>query len=75
VLNEAARMVEEGVADPESIDLAVRAGFGPSFSVFGPLEFIDRELPRVDVPEVEELREHHVRLPLGGLLRQVTRSS
>ncbi|TVT45944.1 3-hydroxyacyl-CoA dehydrogenase [Amycolatopsis rhizosphaerae] len=41
VMNEAARMVEEGVAGPADIDLAVRAGLGPRFSVLGPLEFID----------------------------------
>ncbi|OXM72449.1 MULTISPECIES: 3-hydroxyacyl-CoA dehydrogenase NAD-binding domain-containing protein [Amycolatopsis] len=41
VMNEAARMVEEGVASPADIDLAVRAGLGPRFSVLGPLEFID----------------------------------
>ncbi|MFD7291669.1 3-hydroxyacyl-CoA dehydrogenase NAD-binding domain-containing protein [Streptomyces sp. NPDC059897] len=41
VMNEAARMVEEGVATATDIDLAVRAGLGPRFSVLGPLEFID----------------------------------
>ncbi|MDA3642470.1 3-hydroxyacyl-CoA dehydrogenase NAD-binding domain-containing protein [Saccharopolyspora indica] len=41
VMNEAARMVEEGVASAADIDLAVRAGLGPRFSVLGPLEFID----------------------------------
>ncbi|MGW2343351.1 3-hydroxyacyl-CoA dehydrogenase NAD-binding domain-containing protein [Streptomyces sp. NPDC001661] len=41
VMNEAARMVEEGVASANDIDLAVRAGLGTRFSVLGPLEFID----------------------------------
>jgi 3-hydroxybutyryl-CoA dehydrogenase len=41
VMNEAARMVEEGVAGAADIDQAVRAGLGPRFSVLGPLEFID----------------------------------
>lgn len=41
VMNEAARLVEEGVASPEDIDLAARLGFGIRFSVLGPLEFID----------------------------------
>ncbi|MFK0095623.1 3-hydroxybutyryl-CoA dehydrogenase [Pseudomonas sp. NPDC090592] len=41
VMNEAARMVEEGVASAEQIDLAVRSGFGLRFSVLGLLEFID----------------------------------
>ncbi|MGJ7513712.1 3-hydroxybutyryl-CoA dehydrogenase [Pseudomonas baetica] len=41
VMNEAARMVEEGVASAEDIDTAVRAGFGLRFSVLGLLEFID----------------------------------
>lgn len=41
VMNEAARMVEEGVASAEQIDLAVRTGFGLRFSVLGLLEFID----------------------------------
>lgn len=41
VMNEAARMVEEGVASAADIDTAVRVGFGLRFSVLGLLEFID----------------------------------
>ncbi len=41
LMNEAARMVEEGVASAADIDQAVRAGLGPRFCVLGPLEFID----------------------------------
>jgi len=40
-MNEAARMVEEGVASAEDIDRAVRAGFGFRFAILGLLEFID----------------------------------
>lgn len=40
-LNEAARMVEEGVASAEDIDKATRYGFGFRFAVLGLLEFID----------------------------------
>ena len=40
-MNEAARMVEEGVASPEEIDKAIRYGFGFRFAVLGMLEFID----------------------------------
>ena len=40
-LNEAARMVEEGVASAEDIDKATRFGFGFRFAVLGLLEFID----------------------------------
>ncbi|TPG57183.1 3-hydroxybutyryl-CoA dehydrogenase [Roseomonas nepalensis] len=40
-MNEAARMVEEGVASAEEIDRAVRYGFGFRFGVLGMLEFID----------------------------------
>ena len=40
-MNEAARMVEEGVATAEDIDRAIRIGFGPRFAVLGLLEFID----------------------------------
>ncbi len=40
-MNEAARMVEEGVATPEDIDRAVRAGFGIRFATMGLVEFID----------------------------------
>ena len=40
-MNEAARMVEEGVASAEDIDKAVRYGFGFRFAVLGLLEFID----------------------------------
>jgi 3-hydroxybutyryl-CoA dehydrogenase len=41
VMNEAARMVEQGVATPEDIDRAVRYGFGPRFASMGLVEFID----------------------------------
>lgn len=40
-MNEAARMVEEGVATAEDIDTAIRVGFGPRFATLGLLEFID----------------------------------
>lgn len=40
-MNEAARLVEEGVAAPEDIDKATRLGFGLRFAVLGLLEFID----------------------------------
>lgn len=40
-MNEAARLVEEGVASPEAVDTAVRVGFGLRFAVLGLLEFID----------------------------------
>ncbi len=41
LMNEAARMVEQGVATPEDIDRAVRYGFGPRFASMGIVEFID----------------------------------
>jgi len=40
-MNEAARLVEEGVASAEEVDRAINAGFGPRFAVLGLLEFID----------------------------------
>ena len=40
-MNEAARIVEEGVASAEDVDRAVRFGFGFRFAVLGLLEFID----------------------------------
>jgi len=40
-MNEAARMVEEGVASAEDIDNAIRYGFGFRYAVLGLLEFID----------------------------------
>jgi 3-hydroxybutyryl-CoA dehydrogenase len=40
-MNEAARMVEEGVASAEDIDKATKYGFGLRFAVLGLLEFID----------------------------------
>lgn len=40
-MNEAARLVEEGVASAEDIDKAVKYGFGMRFAVLGLLEFID----------------------------------
>ena len=41
IMNEAARMVEEGVASPEEIDKAILTGFGPRYATLGVLEFID----------------------------------
>jgi 3-hydroxybutyryl-CoA dehydrogenase len=40
-MNEAARMVEEGVASAADIDKATRYGFGFRFAVLGLLEFVD----------------------------------
>lgn len=40
-MNEAARMVEEGVAGAEDLDKAIKYGFGFRFAVLGLLEFID----------------------------------
>ena len=40
-MNEAARLVEEGVASAEDVDKAVKYGFGLRFAVLGLLEFID----------------------------------
>jgi 3-hydroxybutyryl-CoA dehydrogenase len=41
IMNEAARMVEEGVATAEEIDRATRYGLGLRFASLGVLEFID----------------------------------
>ncbi len=40
-MNEAARMVEEGVASAEEIDKATRYGLGLRFAALGVVEFID----------------------------------
>jgi 3-hydroxybutyryl-CoA dehydrogenase len=40
-MNEAARLVEEGVASAEAIDTACRLGFGVRFATMGLLEFTD----------------------------------
>jgi 3-hydroxybutyryl-CoA dehydrogenase len=41
IMNEAARMVEEGVATAEEIDRATRHGLGLRFAALGVVEFID----------------------------------
>ena len=41
IMNEAARMVEEGVATPQDIDKATRYGLGLRFAAMGVVEFID----------------------------------
>ena len=41
VMNEAARMIEEGVATAEEIDRATRFGLGLRFAAIGVVEFID----------------------------------
>jgi 3-hydroxybutyryl-CoA dehydrogenase len=41
IMNEAARMVEEGVASAEEIDKATRYGLGLRYSAIGVIEFID----------------------------------
>jgi 3-hydroxybutyryl-CoA dehydrogenase len=40
-MNEAARMVEEGVASAADIDKAIKYGFGFRFAILGLLEFVD----------------------------------
>lgn len=40
-MNEAARIVEDGVATAEDVDKAIKYGFGFRFAVLGMLEFID----------------------------------
>jgi 3-hydroxybutyryl-CoA dehydrogenase len=40
-MNEAIRIVEEGVASAEDVDRAIRAGFGVRYSVLGLVEFVD----------------------------------
>ena len=41
VMNEAARMIEQGVASAEDVDRAVRYGFGIRYASMGVVEFID----------------------------------
>jgi 3-hydroxybutyryl-CoA dehydrogenase len=41
IMNEAARMVEDGVATAQAIDEAVRYGFGFRYTTIGAVEFID----------------------------------
>jgi 3-hydroxybutyryl-CoA dehydrogenase len=41
VMNEAARMIEQGIATPQAIDEAIRFGFGPRYAAMGVVEFID----------------------------------
>jgi 3-hydroxybutyryl-CoA dehydrogenase len=41
IMNEAARMIEEGVASAEDIDRATRFGFGIRYAGMGVVEFID----------------------------------
>lgn len=41
IMNEAARMIEEGLSTPEDIDRAVRHGFGFRYANMGVVEFID----------------------------------
>ena len=40
-MNEAVRLLEEGIATAEDIDRAIRTGFGFRLCAFGLLEFID----------------------------------
>ncbi len=40
-MNEAVRILEEGLATPEDIDTAIKAGFGFRLAVLGLIEFID----------------------------------
>jgi 3-hydroxybutyryl-CoA dehydrogenase len=41
LMNEAVRLVEEGVATPEAVDVAIRAGLGFRYATVGVFEFID----------------------------------
>lgn len=40
-MNEAIRIIEEGVANPATVDTAIKAGFGFRLAVMGLVEFID----------------------------------
>jgi len=59
-MNEAARIVEEGVATAEDVDTAIRFGFGFRYAVMGLLEFID--LGGVDILHHAS---HHLSEALG----------
>ena len=41
IMNEAARMIEDGIATAEDIDKAIRYGFGIRYAAMGVVEFID----------------------------------
>ena len=41
LMNEAVRLVEEGVATAEDVDTAVRTGFGVRYATMGVIEFLD----------------------------------
>lgn len=41
IMNEAARMIEQGAATAEDIDKAIKYGFGPRYASMGVVEFID----------------------------------
>ena len=60
-MNEAARIVAEGVATAEDVDTAIRYGFGFRYAVMGLIEFID--LGGVDILYHAS---NHLRHALGG---------
>ena len=45
ILHEAFRLVSQGIASPEDVDTAVRAGLAPRWSFMGPFETIDLNAP------------------------------
>jgi len=66
-MNEAVRILEEGVATAEDIDTAIKAGFGFRLCVFGLLEFIDLGgldiLYHADQFLYSALRQEHFKTP------------
>ncbi|CUH34704.1 L-carnitine dehydrogenase [Jannaschia seosinensis] len=45
LLQEAFRLVEQGIADPEDVDIGIREGLAPRWALVGPFETIDLNAP------------------------------
>jgi L-gulonate 3-dehydrogenase len=65
VLQEAFRLVAEGVATAEDIDTAVRSGLAPRWSFMGPFETIDLNAPNGIADYVERYEPMYRRLAAG----------
>ena len=75
VIREAVNIVETGLASPEDVDTAIKAGMGIRFPVWGPLEHIDavgldlcEQVQNTVLPELSSRRE------AGDLIKSLVKS-
>ena len=72
LLREAAALVDEGVASPETIDVVARKGFGRRWSLAGPFESMAAGGPKTLARVADEVFPHLASATDGSALRRIT---